>query len=631
MTYDHQIDRAEELFNRGHVDEAGEIFKLLIQLDPDNVRALNNYGVVLFRQGDLKRAEEFFLQAVARTRDHQGAIANLADVYRASGRHEEADRILRENYDAFSDVLRPSLQGKPCEHTPSGASPNVFGSSEPAHTDSESRLGLIQDACVEKESVAMRQDSEKPVLNLDEEDGERRPEPAAPPVEKPGGPHQEWSATSKDTGARFVRDHCGSVTVDEDVSRKTEDKILTERLDILSDKKILHAPFEIAGNMARICRFLRRYGLDATDVNYHDTWLKYECSVNLKVNELPEKEQFRVIDSFAREAIEKYDIFHFHFGRSLYPDYRDLEILKSKGKKILFSFWGSEQRGPEWILYHQARFLGHKPPKPYYLTLEHYRLHKLINRYADVMFGLTCIPRGLFLGGLIDMAEWDPPEKIRIAGQFPVKKDPDKTYFLHAATTNWKKGSYVINRLIEECKAEGMPIEILTVSGLPPQEAKRIYAHADYALEQVAVGGFGLFGLEMMSWEIPILVYQSDLMDRLRGYPPVLRITKQNFKSQVEAAIRMKRNGGREKIARESRKWVAERADMSLWIEKYIEVYANLSASKPVKQFINLSWYEQEHLLQSGSKSDFYRYMIEHDVFKELGMDVPKYDRRIYN
>ena len=60
MMYDDQINRAEDLFKRGHVDEAGEIFRLLVQLDPDNVRILNDYGVVLFRQGISKRRKASF-------------------------------------------------------------------------------------------------------------------------------------------------------------------------------------------------------------------------------------------------------------------------------------------------------------------------------------------------------------------------------------------------------------------------------------------------------------------------------------------------------------------------------------------------------------------------------------------
>jgi hypothetical protein len=623
MMHENQIDKAEDLFKRGHVDEAGEIFKLLVQLDPDNVRILNDYGVVLFRQGHLDTAEDCFLQAIARKRDHSDAVANLAELYRVSGRRDEADRILREDEASRETTTQPE-HGAPAESDLSDRSPTAsYGSgSEPA--DSESEIEA-------KPTASIPQERKKLVSNLDEHDDQRTSIPARFHVEEPAEPDGDPTAVDKVTHARSGGNQYGPAMPEEPDSVEVREKKLAEHLAILSDKKILHAPFEIAGNMARICRFLRQYGLKAVDVNYHDTWLKYQCSVNLSVNEHPQERQFGVIDEFAKKAMDEYDVFHFHFGRSLYPDFRDLEILKSKGKKILFSFWGSEQRGPEWILYHQARFLGYKPPKPYFLTLDHYRLHKLINRYADVMFGLTCIPRGLFLGGLIDIAEWDLSEKTRTARQFPMKKDPGKTYFLHSATSHWKKGSFMINRLVEECKADGMPIEILSVSGLPPEEAKRIYAHADYAVTQIGGGGFGLFGLEMMSWGIPILVYQSELADRLRGYPPVLRITKETFKSQVEAAIRMKENGDKEELAREGRKWVAEQADMSRWIEQYIEIYANLCRSMPVKQFINLRWYEQEHLLHSGFKSDFYRYMIDNQVFQELGIDVPQYNKTLYN
>ncbi len=400
--------------------------------------------------------------------------------------------------------------------------------------------------------------------------------------------------------------------------------------DVLSGKKILHAPFEIAGNMNRITKYLKLQNIDATSANYYDSWLKFKCDINLNVDRLPESERSKAIDSFARTAISKYDIFHFHFAQSLYPDFRDLEELKQKGKKIIFSFWGSDQRSGEWILYQQAKFMGYHPPKPYFNTLNQYHTHKFINRYADVMLGSTCIPRGLWIPGQIDVSQWSLEEKEQILQGKMVEKDHKKTYFLHAPSTNWKKGSNIVLNLLKECKKDGMPIEILYFSKIPQEKAKQIYAYADFAIDQVGVGTFGLFGIEMMCWQIPVLVYQTDLFDRLRNYPPIIKITKDNFKSQIAKCIDMKKSGENVELGKKGRRWAITNAEMSVHLPKYLSIYRDLAEGKRILQYVNNSWYEQEHLLQRGIKSEFYKYMIEENVFDEMQMKTPAYDKRLY-
>jgi hypothetical protein len=175
-----------------------------------------------------------------------------------------------------------------------------------------------------------------------------------------------------------------------------------------------------------------------------------------------------------------------------------------------------------------------------------------------------------------------------------------------------------------------MPIEVICVTQLEPSKAREIYAYADYAIDQVGVGTYGLFGVEMMCWKIPVLVYQNELFDRLRGKAPVIRITKENFKSQIERCIEMKNSGEIEELGAASRKWAIEREDISIAIPEYLRIYRDLLDGKQILQFINRSWYEEEARMQRGFKSEFFKYMKEQDVFTEMGMTVPEYDAQLY-
>jgi hypothetical protein len=400
--------------------------------------------------------------------------------------------------------------------------------------------------------------------------------------------------------------------------------------NVLSGKRILHAPLEIAGNMAKICKFLRKNHVAAVSAKYYDTWLNYKCDIHLQLNRFPKSQQDSIIDRFAQHAIGEYDIFHFHFGQSLYPDYRDLEILRKRNKKIIFNFWGSDARSPEWILYHQAKYLGYEPPKPYVNTLSQYHLLRHLNKYASVMLGTTAIPRGMRLRGQIDASLWALEEKENLLREKLINKDPNKTYFLHAPTDNWKKGSQLIIPALEDLKKKGWPIELLYVTKLTLEEAKKVYAYADYAIDQVGVGSTGLFGMEMMCWEIPVLVYQIPLFAKIKNFPPVIHITKATLRDRLAECIENKKKGQLIDQGRQARKWVLENEDINATFDEYLEIYADLARDQPVKQYPNPSWYRQEEMILRGLKSDFYQYLEKSGALKELAIEINDYDKRLY-
>ena len=92
----------------------------------------------------------------------------------------------------------------------------------------------------------------------------------------------------------------------------------------------------------------------------------------------------------------------------------------------------------------------------------------------------------------------------------------------------------------------------------------------------------------------------------------------------------MKNNGEIDKLGAESRKWAIEKEDVTLAVPRYIQIYSDLVEGKQILQYVNRAWYEEESRMQRGFKSEFYKYMIEKNVFDEMDMAVPEYDRQLY-
>lgn len=385
--------------------------------------------------------------------------------------------------------------------------------------------------------------------------------------------------------------------------------------------KILHASMEIAGNMARLCS--RQPG--AMSVNYWDSFLGSNCDLDLH----GDRDE---IQKFAERAIDEFDVFHFHYplGGTLLPDFSDLTRIKDQGKPIVVSYWGSDQRDSNaWIPYQQARFMGLNPPKPHWLTPRHVHANTMINQYADVIYGQEGIPRGLHCPAIVDADEWTIPDRQQRQRLLEHVKDPNKVYFLHAPSNTFKKGSDIICALMEQAKDAGLPVELVLVQGVPHDQVKTHYAIADYAIDQVGVGTFGLFGLEMMCWGIPVLAWQIPLFDRMQRNPPVLPITKDSFLNVVKMCVDWKLfNAGvaYERYGWDCRQWAVRHCDVKAWAGGFMQVYRGLLAGKKIRQLINLPYFQEEYRLLQGEKSEFWAWMIDHAL-------VPantEYDKRFY-
>jgi tetratricopeptide (TPR) repeat protein len=103
MNHKEEINKAEELFQAGYVDEAEDIFNCVLQGQPQNHGILNNLGVIYFTKGNVEEAEACLLQGLAVKPDYLDALFNLSLLYSSRKRWQAAARQL-EKYISISDV-----------------------------------------------------------------------------------------------------------------------------------------------------------------------------------------------------------------------------------------------------------------------------------------------------------------------------------------------------------------------------------------------------------------------------------------------------------------------------------------------------------------------------------------------
>jgi len=404
--------------------------------------------------------------------------------------------------------------------------------------------------------------------------------------------------------------------------------------------KVLHCPTEIAGNMARICRHLKDHYYDSVSMNRLDTGaLGYKCDININP-------QGYNHDYWFKWAVEQdFDIIHYHFpiAGTLLPGFADMAKFREMGKKIVVSYWGSDQRNHEWGIYNRAKFLGYDPPKPFFLNPSLATAQNAVMQYADAVFANMCVPMFLPYLGLIDTDDWLLEEKDRYLRNPVIQREPDKVYFVHSASSEWKKGTHLITEGFKRVQAAGIPAELILVTDTPPEEAKKVYACADYGVEGITVGGHGLFGLELMAWKIPVFCYKTRLGDAIRFDPPTIHIDAGSFADIIREYTEIKLNKSKlySDMSQESSEYVEAECDIYPWVQDIMDIYDSLLVGAKIKMFNNFPrWIKEVTNIheclkkeKNPKRSEFYRYLHQNDLIDalNLGAVIDKlWDKRLY-
>lgn len=85
----------ERRFAAGELTAAEEAFRRALELEPDQVEALNNLGVARWQQGDPQEALDALRRAMERDPEHRATVVNLARVLAELGQRETLAVLLR--------------------------------------------------------------------------------------------------------------------------------------------------------------------------------------------------------------------------------------------------------------------------------------------------------------------------------------------------------------------------------------------------------------------------------------------------------------------------------------------------------------------------------------------------------
>lgn len=295
--------------------------------------------------------------------------------------------------------------------------------------------------------------------------------------------------------------------------------------------KVLQAPAEIAAQASILARALRELGVEAHSLAYNPGFPQYtpdEFHPYDAMSPLPR--YFGYLKSTLRHA-GKYDVYHFHFGRTLIPPHNpDLPLYRASGGTVVFHYHGCDVRNRALMIDRHAR-AACTECDPFCIPARQRTILASAKKHAHAE--LISTP---------DLQESVPSARhVPVAAMMsdypfhPVSRAP--RLVLHAPTNRLIKGTRYVQAAYDAVQSRFPGVEFKTVERLPWHELRDAIAAADLVVDQVFMGWYGMVAVEAMAMGKPVLCFIRPDFEARLDRCPILRCTTDDLADRLTEAL----------------------------------------------------------------------------------------------
>jgi hypothetical protein len=274
-------------------------------------------------------------------------------------------------------------------------------------------------------------------------------------------------------------------------------------------------------NMAVNARAERLLGVGADSLVFHTYFITRAFTYNLqRLASLPLVRHL-LPGLVLIWACRRYQRFHFFCDHGLLPsdvplqfNPAELRLLRDLGKEVFFWTYGADvrTRGATRAL-GEPNCCTHCPAPGRACTCDD-------RRGSENMARIRQVATGIFAMG--DMIEYTPgsrndlffwPVDLQADGgkkyepRYPEDGGNAPIRIVHAPNHRHFKGTSYLLEAVERLQADGLPVELVLVEGMPNDEALKLYRSADIVFDQCLVGFHGYFAIEAMAMGKPVMCY----------------------------------------------------------------------------------------------------------------------------
>lgn len=288
--------------------------------------------------------------------------------------------------------------------------------------------------------------------------------------------------------------------------------------------RILHLPTHVGNQPWGVSLAERSLGHESRVLVYRKLNPSYGADFDLHFERRPWIGRSAMAFRYFLRSLATFDIFHFYFATSFFPNFLDLSVLRALGKKLFFTFQGCDIRAaracPPALL--DPIKHSHAPE-----DIQQRRLRTIL-RYAEKTYVLNpdlldFSPTSQFVPyGSVDFRNWEVTYRPYRPGE--------EVVIFHAPSDRLVKGTDHLEAAISKLQRSGYKIRLDLAHGIPNDEVKRRLRNAHLAVDQLIIGYYGAAAVEMMAQGKPTVCFLRDeWMQRdplLRNVPLVNATTK---------------------------------------------------------------------------------------------------------
>lgn len=191
----------------------------------------------------------------------------------------------------------------------------------------------------------------------------------------------------------------------------------------------------------------------------------------------------------------------------------EFKFLKSKDKKIVCMFLGSDSRSPQLMLefYKKQKLNGFIEyvgvQHPYYLSdeynIEKKKIAESADKYSDVIFNAAVDQMSY-----IKSKQYFPPNFVDniFFNYTPLKFDEQIIKILHAPSNPFVKGTPLVRAAIKKLKVKGYNFEYIELQNIPNKVVLEHLKSSHIVLNQFYAFVPGMFGIEAMASHCAVLM-----------------------------------------------------------------------------------------------------------------------------
>jgi glycosyltransferase involved in cell wall biosynthesis len=334
---------------------------------------------------------------------------------------------------------------------------------------------------------------------------------------------------------------------------------------------VLHAPSEIAGQTSVLARALRDLGVEAWSLVTNPTFAQYTPDEATGDDARPPLARYAAYLGHVLKHAGRWDVFHFHFGRTLVPPHNpDLPLYRLLGRKVVFHYHGCDVRNRAHMRRAHARATCTECD-PFCRPARQRRILASAARWADAEIVSTP-----------DLLESAPrARQVHVAAWLPdypyAEPRREPRLVLHAPTNRLIKGTRHVEAAFEALRPRYPRVEFRTVEKLPWARLRECMRECDVFVDQLFMGWYGMVSVEAMALGKPAMAYIRPDFEPRMGDAPVVRTSLETLASDLAALL--DDPDRRAALAPAGRAYVEREHDAHVVARRLVDLYRSLGVT----------------------------------------------------